>query len=119
MNPLMRMLSSPWAGLAAVTGVIVLGLALIATSLTAAQTEAMLRGKIAALTAENRQAGAIWTAKLAACEAGGQVARGRVTEAALSDEARARALAQKAPAGFDVCARMESADQAVLETLKK
>jgi hypothetical protein len=27
-------------------------------------------------------------------------------------------MAQNAPAGFDVCARMESADQAVLETLK-
>jgi hypothetical protein len=41
-----------------------------------------------------------------------------VTAAALSNAARAQQLAQNAPAGFDVCARMESADQAVLETLK-
>jgi hypothetical protein len=43
---------------------------------------------------------------------------GRVTAADLTNEARAQALAKNAPAGFDVCARMESADRAVLETLK-
>jgi len=119
-NPFMRTLTSPWAGLIAMVAVILLGLALTFTSLTAARTEAVLRAKIAALVAENRQAGAVWSAKLAACEiAGAPGGRGRVTAAALSDEARAQQLAQNAPAGFDVCARMESADQAVLETLKK
>jgi len=119
-NPLMRVITSPWAGLVAMVMVIVLGLALIATSLTAARTETALRGRIAAMAAETRQTAAVWGAKLAACEAGSGAAvrGGRVTAATLSDAARAKQLAQNAPAGFDVCARMESADQAVLETLK-
>ena len=119
-NPVMRVFTSPWAGLVAMIMVIVLGLALIATSLTAARTETALRSRIAALTAENRQTAAVWGAKLAACQAGGIPAgrANRVTAAALSNTARAQQLAQNAPAGFDVCARMESADQAVLETLK-
>jgi hypothetical protein len=118
-NPLMRVITSPWVGLIAMVMVIVLGLALTATSLTAARTEATLRGRIAAMAAENRQTAAVWGAKLAACEAAAPAVRGdRVTAATLSDAARAQQLAQNAPAGFDVCARMESADQAVLETLK-
>jgi len=119
-NPFVRALTSPWAGFVAMIAVIVLGLALAYTSLTAARSEAALRAKIAALVAENRQTGAVLSAKLAACEVAGATGRGgRVTAAALSNEARAQQLAQNAPAGFDVCARMESADQAVLETLKK
>ena len=118
-NPLMRVLTSPWAGFVAMLAVVVLGLALTFTSLTAARTEAALRAKIAALVTENRQVGAVWGAKLAACEVGGGSARGRVTAAALSDAARAQQLAQNAPAGFDVCARMESADQAVLKALDR
>lgn len=118
-NALMRALANPWVGLVALVAVIVLGLALIATALTAARTEAALRASIAALTAENRRVGAVWGARLAACETGGARGPGRVTAAALSDSARAEQLARNAPAGFDVCARMESADQAVLETLKK
>ena len=117
-NPLMRVITSPWAGLVAMVMVIVLGLALIATSLTAARTETALRGRIAAMAAENRQTAAVWGAKLAACEVGAVQNGSRVTAAALSNEARAKELAKNAPAGFDVCARMESADRAVLETLK-
>jgi alkylhydroperoxidase family enzyme len=117
-NPLMQVLASRWLALAAMVTVIALGLALTATSLIAANTEAALRRRIAELTLENRKAGAIWGAKLAACETGAAPDRGRLTAATLSNEARAKAMAQNAPAGFDVCARMESADQAVLETLK-
>lgn len=117
-NALLQALASRWLAIAAIFLVIVLGLALTATSLIAARTETGLRSRIAELTLENRRAGAVWGAKLAACEVGGAPGRGRVTAAALSDEARAKELAQNAPSGFDVCARMESADQAVLETLK-
>jgi hypothetical protein len=117
-NPLMQVLASRWLALGAILAVAALGLALVVTSLTAARTEAALRQRIADLVRENRQAGAVWGAKLAACEVGGAQGRGRVTAATLSNEARAKALAQNAPTGFDVCARMESADQAVLETLK-
>ncbi|MDB5425333.1 MAG: hypothetical protein JWQ29_2749, partial [Phenylobacterium sp.] len=70
-NSLLRALANPWAGLAALVAVIVLGLALIVTALTAARTETALRGRIAALTAECRRAGEVWGANLAACETGG------------------------------------------------
>ncbi|MGH6966217.1 MAG: hypothetical protein ACREE0_17170 [Phenylobacterium sp.] len=118
-RPLTRALASRWLALGAVLLVAALGVALVVTSLTAAKTEAALRARIAELTRENRQIGAVWGAKLAACEVGvAQQGRERVTGAELTNEARAQALAKNAPAGFDVCARMESADQAVLETLK-
>jgi hypothetical protein len=117
-NPLMHVLASRWLALAATLAVAALGLALVITSVTAARTEAALRQRIADLVRENRQVGAVWGAKLAACETGGAQGHGRVTAAALSNEDRAKKMAQHAPAGFDVCARMESADQAVLETLK-
>ena len=117
-NLLMQVLASRWLALAALLAMAALGLALVITSLTAARTEAALRQRIAELVHENRQAGAVWGARLAACETGQAQGRDRVTGAALSNEARARRLAQNAPTGFDVCARMESADQAVLETLK-
>ena len=117
-NPLMQALASRWLTLAALILVVVLGLALAATSVISARTEAALRNRIADLTLENRRSGAVWNAKLAACENGAGHSRGRVTAATLSNEARAKEMARNAPAGFDVCARMESADQAVLETLK-
>ena len=117
-NPVLRALASRWLTYAAVCMVIVLGAALASTAVISARTEAVLRHRIAELTVENRQVGAVWGAKLAACEAGVAPGRGRVTASTLSNEDRAKELAQNAPAGFDVCARMESADQAVLETLK-
>ncbi len=117
-NPLMQALARRWLTIVAILLVIGLGSALAATSVIAARTEAGLRQRIADLTVENRKASAVWGAKLAACEIGGARGRGRVTAATLSDEARAQELAENAPTGFDVCARMESADQAVLETLK-
>ena len=115
----MQALTGRWLALAALIATVALGLALTATSLSAARTEAALRHQIAELVRQNRQAGALWGAKLASCETAGNASPGRVTNAALSPTERARELARKSPAGFDVCARMESADQAVMETLKK
>lgn len=115
----MQPLTSRWLTLVAFIAVVALGLALTATSLSAARTEAALRHQITELVRQNRQAGAVWGARLATCETGGGAGRGRVTNAAISGAERARELARTSPAGFDVCARMESADQAVLETLKK
>src|SRR5215471_16857074 len=90
---------------------------LVATSVTAAHTEAQLRSRIAQLAREDAREGAVLHAKLAACEsalppaAGGPVAPGSVAD-------RAQRLASRGPEGFDVCARMESADRAVLENLR-
>ena len=64
--------------------------ALVATSVSARRTEQGLRQRIETLAAENQRNSLALHARLAA----------------------------KEPVGFDVCARMESADRAVLETLK-
>lgn len=92
---------------------------LVATTMTAQQSEAALRGKIAALSAENVRNGMVLHARLAACEgAPADLDRAREANVNTTPEVRAERLAGKGPAGFDVCARMESADRAVLENLK-
>jgi hypothetical protein len=114
--PLIRAFQSPYLGLIAAAAVIVLGVVLTVTALSAARTEASLRARIAALSKQAQEA-SYWRAKLGACEAsldGGA----KLAVTGLSAAERARRLAQTEPAGFDVCARMESADQAVLGTLK-
>jgi hypothetical protein len=90
---------------------------LVATSLSATRTEAQLRARISQLAAQDARTGALLHAKLTACQA----ATAREAKDALrpaSVEARAQRLAQGEPQGFDVCARMESADRAVLENLR-
>lgn len=113
---MIQILTSRYMGLAAFIAVSVLGAVLFATSMSAARTEAQLRGRIAELTRINARQGAYWNAKLSACEAG--PSRGAERPSDVSAEGRARRLATSEPAGFDVCARMESADRAVLENLR-
>ena len=91
---------------------------LVATASTAARTEALLRARVAQLSEENQKTGAVLHARLAACEGAGGGAAARVAGAETSAEVRARRLTGTGPPGFDVCARMESADRAVLETLR-
>jgi len=92
---------------------------LVATTISAERNEADLRGRITALTVENQRNGLALHARLAACEGGpADLAKSRLTNASLSPEQRAQRLAGNEPQGFDVCARMESADRAVLETLR-
>lgn len=95
--------------------------ALLAVSWTAWQAErTMLEGRIAQLTQQSERSQSLWRAQLAACHAasGGD----RVTEATYEPPTdpkdAARRLLTQQPEGIDVCARMESADQAVLSTLK-
>jgi hypothetical protein len=91
----------------------------IGTAVTAEHNEVMLKRRISALMAENLRNGLALHARLAACEGGpADLARNRVSIAALTPEQRAQRLAGTEPQGFDVCARMESADRAVLETLR-
>jgi len=96
---------------------------LVATSISAVRTEARLRARIAEVTRESQQAGVVWHARLSACQneavalqAASASAGGKPIDT--SAKARARRLAANEPPGFDVCARMESADRAVLESLK-
>ena len=113
---IIQILTSRSVALVSLVAVTVLGAVLCATSLSAARTEAQLRARIAELTRINARQGAYWNAKLSACEA----APSRDADRAADDspEGRARRLATSQPAGFDGCARMESADRAVLENLR-
>ena len=109
-------LTGRYGGIAAIAAVIALGSVLMATSISAARTEAGLRARIADLTRINARQGAYWAARLSECRAAGPADQDHLAN--VSAEARARRLTTREPAGFDVCARMESADRAVLDTLK-
>ena len=113
---LIRAFSGRYVGLLGCAAVIVLGVALIATAVSAARTETVLRARIAALSKQAQEA-TYWRAKLSACETAA-AQRVAIDVTGLSRQERARRLARTEPAGFDVCARMESADRAVLETLR-
>jgi len=98
---------------------VVLCALLVGTALSAAHTEARLRTRLAQLAAQDAHTGALLHAKLAACESALPQAAGPAAVARVASlEARAERLASREPQGFDSCARMESADRAVLESLK-
>ncbi|MDB5435907.1 MAG: hypothetical protein JWR47_2164 [Phenylobacterium sp.] len=115
---LMQAFMSPVAGpVGFVLAIAMCGL-LVVTAMTAQRNEAALRERISVLTVENIRNGMALHARLAACEGGpADLARSRQANGAASVEDRTKRLSGE-PAGFDVCARMESADRAVLETLK-
>ncbi|WP_372786777.1 hypothetical protein [Phenylobacterium sp.] len=116
---LMQAFMSPVAGPVGFVLALSMCALLIVTTLVAQQNEAVLKGRIAVLTAENARNGMVLHARLAACEGGpADVARTRLTNANATPEQRAQRLTGREPVGFDVCARMESADRAVLESLK-
>src|SRR3569832_1033400 len=96
--------------------VIMCGL-LVATSVSASRTEAQLRARIVQLAREDARPGALLHAKLSACESAlpPESAKQIAAEANESVQRRAQRLANRGPQGFDVCARMEAADRAVLE----
>lgn len=92
---------------------------LLSTVYAAEQREAALRGQIVQLQEQAQKNAIALHARLAACEGGpADLAQRRADNAKLTPEERANRLAANSPQGFDVCARMESADRAVLETLK-
>ena len=110
--------TSPVAGPVGFALAVAMCAMLAVTAIAAERNEASMRTRIEALTAENQRNGIALHARLAACEGGpADLARNRATNASLSPEERAQRLTGE-PAGFDVCARMESADRAVLETLR-
>ena len=114
----LQALTSPVAGPVGFALSVAMCAMLVATVIAAGQNEAAMRARIQALTAENQRNGVALHARLAACEGGpADLARIRTANASLTPEQRAQRLTGE-PAGFDVCARMESADRAVLETLK-
>lgn len=120
--PLSKALTSRAAGPAASALALVLA-GLLAVSWTqAARREAELKAQVGALAVRSEQASVYWRAQLSTCRAEAATParpQGRITRvaAAESGEAEAARLATQGPAGFDVCARMEAADQAVLASL--
>jgi hypothetical protein len=119
LRSLLQAFTSPAAGPVGFALALLMCALLIASTVEAERSEVTLRGQVATLTAINQRNGLALHARLAACEGGpADLARNRAANALLSPEQRAQRLAGAEPQGFDVCARMESADRAVLETLK-
>ncbi len=111
--------TAPAAGPVGFALAVVMCVLLVTTATTANHNEQRLLRRISALTAENQRNGIALHARLAACEgAPADLAKRRVLAANLTPEQRAQQLTGREPQGFDVCARMESADRAVLETLR-
>jgi len=117
---LSKTLSSPAAGPIATTAALLMAGALAASWSLGARREADLRGQVEALAARNQQTAMFWKTQLSSCraEAAATARPEGLTRVAQSDSGDAAArLASVGPAGFDVCARMEAADQAVLASL--
>jgi hypothetical protein len=116
-----KALTRPAAGPIASATALALAAALAASWAHAARTEAQLRSQVAALAASGRSAELVWRARLDSCRA--QAAQDGaplgevVTRTAGDGDTVAARLASEGPAGFDVCARMEAADRAVLASL--
>ena len=109
------------------TGPIALAVALmlaVALGVSASQWEAeaaRYEARIRELTEASERAETWFRTELAACRAAGE-AREKAQEAGYAAAggapAGARRLLEQQPEGIDACARMESADRAVLSNLK-
>lgn len=119
------------AGAAWCLAALSLGAALVLTNLQARQKEDFLRGRISALASHDatrleaelvscRATVRTYGAALSASSAHAETQPGkttRVSDHQTDPDKLAADLTRNSPAGFDVCARMESADQAVLKAL--
>jgi hypothetical protein len=128
-----RIVTHRWAGLAWCLVAVAFAGAFAQSRLQARQNEDFLRGRIAALAAHDasqleaqlvscRATVRSYSASASADAPRAAVRPGETTQVkALRGDPRAVAaeLARTPPAGFDVCARMESADRAVLSALDR
>jgi Tfp pilus assembly protein PilX len=118
LRTLMRAFMSPVAGPVGFALALAMCGLLVVTVLAAQRNEQALQARIAALTVENQRNAVVLHARLAACEGGPADVAARAASVSATPEERAQRLTGTEPVGFDVCARMESADRAVLESLK-
>jgi len=110
-----------------VTGTIAIGVALalaVAFGVAANAWQAekgRYETRISELTRASERAEAGFRMELASCQAVGEARQAPPTEVVARGPTpeRARRLLEQQPEGIDACARMESADQAVLSNLKK
>lgn len=128
-----RIFTHRFAGVAWSLAALGLAVALVSTTLHARTKEDFLRGRIAALAthdASQLQAELVschatvhtYAAALSASAPRGEARPGQTTRVASTGGGPARMAAELAgnsPAGFDVCARMESADRAVMKSLDR
>jgi len=119
LRTVLQAFTSPVAGPVGFVLSIAMCALLVTTTISARRDEQALQTRIQTLTDQNERNGIALHARLAACESGpADQASRQAANAALTPQQRAERLAAKEPVGFDVCARMESADRAVLDTLK-
>jgi hypothetical protein len=115
-------LVNPATGLIAIAVALALAVLLGITSSTRQAEKARYESRIVELTRAAEKAEAGLRMELASCQAAGS-AREVTTEAEFAARGPtpegARRLLEQQPEGIDACARMESADQAVLSNLKK
>ncbi|WP_423352318.1 hypothetical protein [Phenylobacterium sp. VNQ135] len=120
-DALRRTLAHRVTSLAASTAALVMGVLLAISWSTWTTQRTALERRITELTQQQDRSQSLWKAQLAACHAAAGAPE-RLTEAAYeapqdTRDATRRLLTEQ-PEGIDVCARMESADEAVLSTLK-
>lgn len=119
MMAITRAITSPAAGPVATVAAVILAGALGASWMSWEAERDSFRQRLAEAHRQADRQGALWKAQLTACHAAagdGQVTEAALTKAETGDPAQR--LLREQPEGIDVCARMESADQAVLSTLK-
>jgi hypothetical protein len=118
---LRQFLVNPATGMIAIAVALTLAVALgvMSSAYQAELDRSQIR--IAELTRASERAEAGFRMELASCLAVGEARRAPPTEIAARGPTSegARRLLEQQPEGIDACARMESADQAVLSNLKK
>ncbi|MBU1376416.1 MAG: hypothetical protein KKE02_14280 [Alphaproteobacteria bacterium] len=118
---LRQFLVNPATGLVAIAVAISLAVALGVVSADWRSQAARYESRIAELTQAAEKAEAGFRMELASCQAAGEARQTREVRISApgGTSPGARRLLEQQPEGIDACARMESADQAVLSNLKK
>jgi hypothetical protein len=118
---LRQFLVNPATGMIAIAVALALAVALGVMSSAYQAERDRYESRIAELTRASERAEAGFRTELASCQAVGEARQGPATDVAARGPTSegARRLLEQQPEGIDACARMESADQAVLSNLKK
>lgn len=120
---LRHLLMNPWIGPIALAVSVALAAALVVAASMWQTERAGYEARIAELSRASERAQSGLRAELTACHKADQAREAMEAEFAkrgpTPDRARAAALLASLPEGIDACARMESADRAVLSNLKK
>ncbi len=119
---LRHFLMNPWMGPIGMAVSIVLAVALVVSTSLWQGERAEYEARIAELSRASERAQSGLRAELTACHRADQEREAMEAEfakrGATPDRMRAAALLAAQPEGIDACARMESADRAVLSNLK-